>query len=88
MLPTAPSQSSLYDAKGLNIAIGKQVADSTAVVVARRADKTAFPTAKINNLTYTIRIAIAVLISVKNLSFNPLALELVIYSLAYHLCKM
>jgi len=56
VLPTAPTQSSLYDANGLNIAIGKQVADIKAGVVARRA----FPPAKIANLTFTTHIAIAV----------------------------
>lgn len=59
VLPIAPTQSSLYTANGLNIEIGKQVADSKAGVVARRADKAAFPSAKIANLTYTIHIAIA-----------------------------
>ena len=52
--------SSLYAANGLNIAIGKQVADTKAGVVATRIDKAAFPSAKISNLTYTINIAIAV----------------------------
>jgi len=59
VLPTAPTQSSLYTANGLNIAIGKQVGDNKIGVAARTA-KATFPSAKIANLTYTIHIAIAV----------------------------
>ena len=39
---------------GLNIAMAKQVADSKTGVVASRADKVAFPSAKISGLIYTI----------------------------------
>lgn len=60
VLPAAPTKSNLYAANGLNIAIGKQVADSKTGVVATRTDKAVFPSAKISNLTYTIHIAIAV----------------------------
>jgi hypothetical protein len=65
VLPAALTQ-----ANGLNIAIGKQVTDSKTGVDASRTDKTAIPSAKIYNLTYTIQSLLLYLISVKNFSFN------------------
>jgi hypothetical protein len=66
--PVLPA--ALTQAKGLNIALGKQVADSKTGVDASRTDKAAFPSAKISNLTYTIQWLLLYLISVNNFSFN------------------